>query len=121
MLTPKQMDAVTAALLTRAARDGKPVFHCPACGAMSISEKAREKLFPFLDMKCSTCQVSLRMRWGRSLLVGFIAVLLFIAVAGLVRIPGFHNLPAALVIILDVCLVASFHAIKKRLPLERPP
>jgi hypothetical protein len=121
MFTPKQADAVTAALLMRAARNSKPVSHCPSCGAKSISHKAREKLFPFFGIQCPKCQVSLRLRWGRSLLLGFIAVLLLIAVAGLVRIPGFHNLPAALVIILDVCLVASFHAIKRRLPLVAKP
>lgn len=103
------------------ARARKVLLECPSCGARSVPQQAREKLIPFLHTKCPKCQVSLRLRWGRSLLLGFIAVLALLAVAGLVKIPGFHNLPAVLVIILDLCLVAAFHAIKKRLPLEPRP
>jgi hypothetical protein len=118
MLTPKQTDPVSSALLIIAARDNKPILHCPCCGMLSISQKAREKVFPFMDMPCPKCRVYLRMKWGRSLFIGFIAALILLTVAGLVGIPGFHKLPATLVIILDVCLVAAFHAIKRRLPLE---
>jgi hypothetical protein len=85
-----------------------------------FAKGTREPLSVFAQT-CPKCQVSLRLRWGRSLLLGFIAALLLIAAAGLVRIPGFHNLPTALVIILDVCVVASFHATKRRLPLEPKP
>ena len=121
MFIPKQTDAVTAALQLRAARYGKPTLLCPFCGAKSISKNARDRLFPFLYVKCPKCQVSLRLKWGRSLFFGFIAVLLLIAVAGLAGIPGFHKLPAGLAIILDVCSVAAFHAIQRRLPLEPRP
>jgi hypothetical protein len=119
MLTSKQTDAVSAALLRRAARERKPILHCPSCGAVSISQTAREKLFPVMRIHCPKCRVALRMRWCRSLLFVSIAVLMLIAAAGLVGIPGLHKLPAALTIVLDVGVIAAFHAIKRRLPLDR--
>ena len=118
MLTSKQTDAVSAALLRQAARERKPVLNCPSCDGMSLSQKAREKLFPVMRIHWPKCRVALRMRWGRSLLFGSIAALLLIAAAGLVGIPGFHKLPAALAVILDGCVIATFHAIKRRLSLE---
>jgi len=94
------------------------MLHCPSCGAMSISQKGRKKLFPFVHIQCPECQAYLRLKWGRLLQLGCLAALALLAVGGLVRIPGFHNLPPVLVITGGFCVVASFHAIIRRLPLE---
>jgi hypothetical protein len=47
-----------------------------------------------------------------------LAAMILLAVGAFIKIPGFHNFPAALVVTWSLCLAISFQAISRRLPLE---
>jgi hypothetical protein len=96
MLTPKQSDAVASS---------------------SIPLKDRKNLL--WHIQCHACKSYLRLKWGRLLLLSCLAALALLAGSAFIKIPGFHNLPAALVVIFSSCLAISFQAINRRLPLER--
>jgi hypothetical protein len=116
MLTPKQSDAVASSLLMKGTRDKKQMLQCPSCGAISISLKERKNLL--WHIRCHACRSYLRLKWGRLLLLGYLAVIALLVVGAFIKIPGFHNLPGVIVIILSPCLAISFQAINRRLQLE---
>jgi hypothetical protein len=87
---------------------------------MSISRKARGKLHPFGHVECPACEAHLRLKWGRTVLSGYLALLALLAVGALVEFPGFHHLPAVAVIWI-FCVGASFPNLIRRLPLEPKP
>lgn len=116
MLTPKQSDAVASSLLMRRQQDKKQMLQCPSCGAMSISPRARKNLL--WHIQCHECNSNLRLKWGRSLLLGYLAAIGLLAVGAFIKIPGFHNFPGAVVVTWSLCLAVSFQAISRRLPLE---
>jgi len=116
MLNPKQSDAVASSLLMKVERDKKQMLQCPSCGAISISLKERKNLL--WHIQCHACKSDLRLKWGRLLLLGYLAVMALLVVGAFLKIPGLHHLPGAVVIILSPCLAISFQAINRRLPLE---
>jgi uncharacterized C2H2 Zn-finger protein len=116
MLTPKQSDAVASSLLMMREQDKKQMLRCPSCGAMSISPKARKNLL--WHIQCQACKSYLRLKWGLLLLLGYLAAIVLLAVGAFIKIPGFHNFPAAMVVTWSLCLAISFQAINRRLPLE---
>ena len=116
MLTPKQSDAVASSLLMRREQDKKQMLQCPSCGALSIPLRARKNLLR--RVQCLECRSYLRLKWGRSLMLGYLAAIGVLAVGAFIRIPGFHNFPGALVVTWSLCLAVSFQAISRRLPLE---
>jgi hypothetical protein len=116
VLTPKQSDAVASSLLMRREQDKKQMLQCPSCGAMSISPMARKNLLR--RIQCDECKSYLRVKRGRSLLVGYLVAMGLLAVGAFIKIPGFHNFPAAVVVTWSLCLAVSFQAISRRLPLE---
>ncbi len=116
MLTPKQSDAVASSLLMRRQQDKKQMLQCPSCGAMSISPRARKNLL--WHIQCHECNSNLRLKWGRSLLLGYLAAIGLLAVGAFIKVPGFHNFPGAVVVTWSLCLAVSFQAISRRLPLE---
>jgi hypothetical protein len=97
------------------------MLQCPSYGAISISPKARKRLHLLWHMQCQACKIHLRLKWGRLLFLGYLAALALLVVGALVKIPGFHNFPAVVIITWGICLAASLHAINRRLPLEPKP
>jgi predicted RNA-binding Zn-ribbon protein involved in translation (DUF1610 family) len=116
VLTPKQANAVASSLLMRGERDRKQMLQCPSCGEFSISQKARQRLL--WHIQCPACESYLRLKWGRLLLLGYLAAMALIIVGAFVKVPGQHNFLGGIVGIWSVCLALLFQAINRRLPLE---
>lgn len=116
MLTPKQTDAVASSLLMTRKQEKNQMLQCPSCGALSISSKARKNVL--WHIQCHECKSHVRLKWGRLLLSGYLAAMILLAVGAFIKIPGFHNFPAAMVVTWSLCLAISFQAISRRLPLE---
>lgn len=95
------------------------MLQCPSCGALSISQKARTNLL--WHIQCHACKSYLRLKWGRLLLFGYLTAMALLVVGAFVKISGFHNFPAAVVISSSFCLALSFQAINRRLPLIPKP
>lgn len=117
MLTPKQTDAVASALLPAVTRNQKPVLQCPSCGAPSISPEARRRLL--WQIQCPACESHLRLKWGRSLLLGYLAAVALLVVAVFVTIHGRRAFPGAIGVMWSICISVAFTNIRSRLPLER--
>lgn len=92
------------------------MLQCPSCGVLSISLKARKNLL--WHIQCPACKSYLRLKWGRLLLIGYLAAMALLVFGAFVKVPGLHNFPGAIVITWSVCLALSFQAINRRLPLE---
>jgi predicted RNA-binding Zn-ribbon protein involved in translation (DUF1610 family) len=121
MFTPKQANSVASSLLMRAEQDRAQMLKCPSCGALSISLKARRKLSPLWKMQCPACEFYVRLKWGRLLSIGCLAILALLYVVAFVKIPEFHSLPAVVVLTWSFLVVALFHTLVGRLPLEPNP
>jgi predicted RNA-binding Zn-ribbon protein involved in translation (DUF1610 family) len=120
-LTPQQAQAAASSLLMRTAQEAGQMLACPACGTSSIPQRLRSRLHPFASIECPACQTRLRLKGGRLLCLGVLALFAALLLDQSGAVAGLTRLPAATVAPLSVFLAVTFYAIGRRLPLIAAP
>ncbi len=116
MLNTQQADAVAAALLTGPAAASSGAYACPACGGRAIGSTKRARLGPFSRLTCPACGQSLRLKWGRTVGVGYITAMAGMGVWIFLTWHSKNHIPALLPALISASFL-TLTAVLRRLPL----